>query len=34
MTVYALKPELFVGTFGYVGFCSKEEMEIYDSRMI
>lgn len=34
MTVYALKPELFVGTFGYVGFCSKKEMEIYDSRMI
>lgn len=34
VTVYALKPELFVGTYGYVGFCSKEDMENYDSRMI
>ena len=34
VTVYALKPELFVGTFGYIGFCSKEEMKLYDSRML
>lgn len=34
MTVYGLKPELFVGTFGYIGFCSMEEMKIYDSRMV
>ena len=34
VTVYALKPELFVGTFGYIGFCSKEEMKLYDFRMI
>lgn len=34
MTVYGMKPELFVGTFGYVGYCSKEEMESYDPRMI
>lgn len=34
MTVYGMKPELFVGTFGYVGFCSEEEMKVYDSRMI
>lgn len=34
MTVYGLKPEFFTGTFGYIGFCSKEEMEFYDSRMI
>lgn len=34
MTVYGMKPELFVGTFGYIGYCSKEEMAIYDPRMI
>lgn len=34
VTVYALKPELFAGTYGYVGFCSKEDMEKYDPRMI
>lgn len=34
VTVYAMNPELFVGTYGYIGVCSQEEMEIYDSRMI
>ena len=34
MTVYGMKPQLFIGTFGYVGYCSKEDMEFYDSRMI
>ena len=34
VTVYAMKPELFVGTYGYVGICSQEEMKKYDSRMI
>lgn len=34
MTVYGMKPELFVGTFGYVGFCSIEDMEKYDPRMV
>ena len=34
MTVYGMKPELFAGTFGYIGYCSKEEMAIYDPRMI
>ena len=34
MTVYGMDPDKFVGTYGFVGYCSKEEMEIYDSRMI
>ena len=34
MTVYGMKPELFVGSFGYIGYCSDEDMEIYDSRMV
>ena len=34
MTVYGMKPELFSGTFGYVGFCSIEDMRKYDSRMV
>ncbi|MBR1654503.1 MAG: hypothetical protein IJ690_06130 [Clostridia bacterium] len=34
MTVYGMKPKLFAGTFGYIGYCSKKEMAIYDSRMI
>ena len=34
VTVYAMKPELFTGSFGYIGVCSKAEMKIYDPRMI
>ena len=34
MTVYGMKPQLFIVTFGYIGYCSKEDMEKYDSRMI
>lgn len=34
MTVYGMDPDRFIGTYGFIGYCSKEEMEIYDSRMI
>ena len=34
MTVYGLKPELLQNTNAFVGYCSKEEMEKYDKRMI
>ena len=34
VTVYAMKPELFTGTYGYIGVCSGKEMKIYDPRMI
>lgn len=34
MTVYGLNPSYFENTYGFVGFCSKEEMRKYDSRMI
>lgn len=34
MTIYGLRPEFFTGTFGYVGFCTKDEMEYYDPRMV
>ena len=34
MTVYGLKPELFAGTFGFIGCCSKKEMEIYDVNVL
>ena len=32
MTVYGLDPKKFVGTFGYLGICSEEEMINYDPR--
>lgn len=32
MTVYGLDPKRFVGTFGYLGICSEEEMINYDPR--
>ena len=34
VTVYAMKPELFNGTYGYIGLCSKEEMELYNSKIV
>lgn len=34
MTVYGLKPEEFIGTFGYIGYCNEKDMKKYDSRMI
>lgn len=34
VTVYAMKPKLFTGTYGYIGVCSEKEMKIYDPRMI
>ena len=34
MTLYGFNPDFFDGTFGYVGKVSKEEMCLYDSRMI
>lgn len=33
-TIYALRPDKFEGTFGFVGYCSIEDMQKYDSRMI
>lgn len=32
MTVYGLDPKKFVGTFGYLGIFSEEEMINYDPR--
>lgn len=34
MTIYGLNPSSFANTYGFVGYCSKEEMVRYDSRMI
>ncbi len=34
MTIYGLKPELLQNTNAFVGYCSNEEMEKYDMRMI
>ncbi len=33
ITVYGLVPEKFKNTFGFIGHCSKEEMDKYDIRM-
>lgn len=32
MTIYALKPEAFNGTWGYIGYCTPEELMQYDQR--
>lgn len=34
MTIYGLNPDKFINTYGYIGICTKEEMEKYDKRMI
>ena len=34
MTVYGLEPSKLEGTYAYVGYCTPEEMEKYDSRML
>ncbi|MCQ2505552.1 MAG: hypothetical protein MJ113_00030 [Lachnospiraceae bacterium] len=34
MTVYGLLPEKIEGSYAYIGFVSKEEMELYDKRML
>ena len=34
MTVYGLNPTTFKNTYGFIGHCSKEEMSLYDSRMV
>lgn len=34
VTIYGLEPELFNNSFGFVGYCSMEEMKKYDNRMI
>ena len=34
MTVYGLHPDRFNNTYGFIGHCSKEEMSLYDSRMV
>ena len=34
MTIYGFNPDYFEGTFGYVGKVSKDEMKLYDFRML
>lgn len=34
MTVYGLTPDKFNNSYGFIGYCSIEEMKKYDSRMI
>lgn len=34
VTIYGLKPALFNNSFGFIGYCNKEEMRKYDDRMI
>jgi len=34
MTIYGLNPSKFVGTSGFMGICSEQEMQHYDPRMI
>ena len=34
MTIYGFNPNYFEGTFGYVGKVSKDEMKLYDFRML
>lgn len=34
MTIYGLNPKKFASTYGYVGYCSSQEMKEYDTRMI
>lgn len=33
-TIYAMRPDKFEGTFGFIGYCSIEDMKKYDSRML
>lgn len=33
MTIYGMKPQKFKGTYGFIGYCTKSEMNKYDSRM-
>lgn len=34
MTIYGLEPFYFENTLGFIGYCSKEDMEKYDKRML
>lgn len=34
MTVYGLEPKLFDNTYGFIGYCSTDEMSKYDYRMV
>ena len=34
MTIYAMRPDKFEGTFGFIGYCSTADMKKYDSRML
>lgn len=34
MTIYGMVTEKFKGSFGYIGYCSKEDMEKKDRRMV
>ena len=33
-TIYAMRPDKFEGAFGFIGYCSIEDMKKYDSRML
>jgi len=34
ITIYGFKPSILNGTYAYIGYCSREEMNQYDARMI
>lgn len=33
-TIYGMVPESFDKTYGYVGYCTEDDMKLYDERMI
>lgn len=34
VTIYGMIPDMFKGTYGFIGHCSEEEMFKYDKRMV
>ena len=34
MTIYGFNPKKLEGTHAFIGYCSPEEMEKYDPRMV
>ena len=34
MTVYGLVPDKFNNSYGFIGYCSENDMKKYDKRMI
>lgn len=34
MTIYGLRPDKFINSYGYIGYCTEEDMKKYDSRMV